>query len=160
MLSALRDNKFRSYQSGNCGLHIHLTRNYFSSLELYKIVKFFESEKHFITSLSQRNNGSTRYCAKNIDNPKHVAKNKYGSDRYRECNLTNDYTIEFRFFRGTTNEAGFLKAIEFCFSFADYVKQVPLNNINKYSFYQFILINKKTYKNLIAFIERRQLCVL
>lgn len=160
ILSTLRDSKFRSYQSGNCGLHIHLTRNYFTNLEVYKIVKFFECEKDFITSLSQRNNGSTHYCQKNIDNPKYIAKNKYGSDRYRECNLTNCETIEFRFFRGTTNEASFLKAIQFCFSFTNWIKQASLNDINKKSYYQFVLNNKKSNKHLIDFIERKKLCVL
>ena len=157
MIELLKDNGFRSYTPATCGLHIHISKDRFSKIEIYKILKFFKDESNYITILSQRNNKGYAYCKKNDGIIVKDAKSRYNNDRFTEVNLTGGQTIEFRFFRGTTNISSFHKAIEFVFGFTNFVKTTPINGMNTINFHSYLNQFPKTYKNLLSFIKSRGL---
>ena len=54
LLVKLKDNGFRSYNTSTCGIHIHITKNYLSGLDIAKLHLFFYQNEDFIAQISQR----------------------------------------------------------------------------------------------------------
>lgn len=163
MLDNLKNNGFRSYNSTTCGMHIHISKNSFSTWHLFRFMQFFNSNKEFITKISQRElnklerwatleNDSDRDIRKKIVNAK---KNKgYNYSRYSAINIQNEKTIEIRIFRGTLFQGSFFKNIEFIDSLFNYTKDVSDINLNDYKKF---VNGKKEYKNLAKFIQLKGL---
>ncbi len=163
MLDNLKNNGFRSYNSSTCGMHIHISKDSFSTWHLFRFMQFFNSNKEFITKISQRElnklerwatleNDSVRDIRKKIVNAK---KNKgYNYSRYSAINIQNEKTIEIRIFRGTLFQGSFFKNIEFIDSLFNYTKDIPEVNLNDYKKF---VNGKKEYKNLAKFIQLKGL---
>ncbi|MCP4648765.1 MAG: hypothetical protein GY853_01615 [PVC group bacterium] len=108
LVEICRDYNAVSHNSGNCGFHIHVNRQYFSNYELSatKICLIFEKLWQHLFLFSKRNN--LNYCHKNEDlgklNKKLVTgikEKNVKQGRYQSVNLIPISTIEFRLWRGT-----------------------------------------------------------
>ena len=54
VMDTLRKLHFRSYDTETCGMHIHISRNAFTLLGIWKLMEFFRRNPKFITRLSRR----------------------------------------------------------------------------------------------------------
>jgi hypothetical protein len=159
-LTTLRDHGFRSYNTSTCGIHIHISKNYLSGLDLAKLHLFFCENEEFIKTISQRNPNNLNQWGKVKKDKKAIydqSKKKGGSERYTAINLQNHNTIEFRIFRGTLNENSYHKNIEFVIAICNFVKVTSLQQLTTDQFYNYVRIDKN-YKNLTKFMEAKQ-CV-
>lgn len=177
ILNLLRSNKYRSYDTRTCGMHIHISKNAFTTWHLYRFMKFFVDNADFVTKISQRKIENLDRWAALTDNPSeyskeytqekllYKAKKKYGNDkRYLAVNLQNDKSVEVRIFRGTLNDSSFFKNIEFVQSVYDYTKSVPDADMSLKSFLTFIKdVNEYPYlrkfiadKNINPFINQNK----
>ena len=132
-----------SYDSGNCGLHIHLNKNFFTEKELQKLVYFFHRNKSFIRRFSQRRSEHIREWADWWDSSE-LAQGR-NSSRYRCINITGS-TVEVRIFRGTLCYDRFLATLQFCDAVSHFVKQYSLAFIMSWS--------RDSWKEFCRFIER------
>jgi len=152
----IRKKGFRSYNTNTCGIHIHLSKNYFSSLHLYKFLTVFYKPENakFILRISQRVKSNFDRWATLCERPNdkniyYKAKNKTGNlERYSAINLQNPHTIEIRIFRGTLNPRSFWKNIEFLQAIIDFTKITSLNEIDEPHFLTFVYNRKQEYINL------------
>lgn len=154
----LRKDGFRSYNTDTCGIHIHLSKNYFGTWHLYKFLKLFYENPKFILRISQRNENNLNHWAtlsqkhyNNNDDESLVykAKNKQGNyERYTAVNLQNQHTIEIRIFKGTLNPRSFWKNIEFVKATVDFTLNATLKDVIVKKFEQFIVKHKSEYINL------------
>ncbi|GAH84174.1 unnamed protein product, partial [marine sediment metagenome] len=102
----LRKVGFKSFDTTTCGMHIHLSKNAFSSLHLYKILKFFYENKDFILKISQRKSSYlNRYATLSSQdfNNSLALKAKWKNqteEKYTAINLLNEPTIEIRVLEG------------------------------------------------------------
>lgn len=117
----LIENGYRAHDAGNCGLHLHFSREWFGDTEaervqnIAKMVIFYDRNFDTLYKLSRRSN--TEYCSRDYSSHDFAqsltdadAENlmdgkKYGS-RYTAVNLTcydRHKTVEFRLGRGTLN---------------------------------------------------------
>ena len=162
MLEYLRNNGFRSFNSTTCGMHIHISKENFTTWQLFRFMSFFNDNKEFIVKLSQRDESKLRKWAslsdENRDELVHktisVKKGKDNFSRYSAINLCNDKTIEIRIFRGTLAQGSFFKNIEFCQALFEYTRDnatVTLKGFKEY------VANKKEFKNLAQFIKLKNL---
>jgi hypothetical protein len=169
ILNQLRSNKYRSYDTKTCGMHIHVSKNAFTTWHLYRFMKFFVDNSDFITKISQRKIENLDRWAALTDNPSesykeyseeqlmYKAKKKSGnSKRYLAVNLQNDKSVEIRIFRGTLNDSSFFKNIEFVQALFDYTKSVPDKDMGLQSFLTFIKDNNE-YPYLRKFIADKNL---
>ena len=111
--------------NGGCGLHFHISRP--SDEVVARIIVIVESFKNEIKKLSRRN--SYRWCNFLTDSGDKTTKMKLQSykyvkdtyckkhfdhdERYHSINLTNDNTIEYRFFNGANNFEEYWGALQF-----------------------------------------------
>ena len=104
---------YTSHNNGQCGLHVHVSRNYFNDSELasMKLVYLFEKFWPEFVTLSRRADFS--YCMRpgellkrnkmTIANMQALKGKANDVGRYQAVNLIPDNTIEFRLWRGTLN---------------------------------------------------------
>jgi hypothetical protein len=177
ILNQLRSNKYRSYDTRTCGMHIHISKNAFTTWHLYRFMKFFVDNSDFVTKISQRKIENLDRWAALTDNPSesykeftqdrlmYKAKKKSGNDkRYLAVNLQNDKSVEVRIFRGTLNDSSFLKNIEFVQAVHDYTKSIPDADMSLKSFLSFIKdVNEYPYlrkfiadKNINPFLNQNK----
>jgi L-rhamnose mutarotase len=169
ILNLLRSNKYRSYDTRTCGMHIHISKNAFTTWHLYRFMKFFVDNSDFVTKISQRKIENLDRWAALTDNPSesykeftqdrlmYKAKKKSGNDkRYLAVNLQNDKSVEVRIFRGTLNDSSFFKNIEFVQAVHDYTKSIPDADMSLKSFLSFIKDNNE-YPYLRKFIADKNI---
>lgn len=132
MLEYLRKNDYTSYDNGHCGLHVHVGRNCFSTLEIYKLRAFFAHNARQIDKFSAREGKNMSYCQfEHLD--KRQVLSTYQQGRYWALNLnTRDHsTVEFRVFRGTLKYDRFMASLKFVYALIDFVKCTGLARLMK-----------------------------
>lgn len=147
----------KSFNTSNCGLHVHCSKKPLSLLTIAKIVVFVNEDKNksFIETIAGRkSNNYSSICKKEYN---HVIKRGTNNrnDRYEAVNLLNKDTIEFRIFKGTLKKESFYKALEFCDAIIRFC--MVANNGISYcrdlnNFIDFVAKSQKTYPHLYAFI--------
>lgn len=158
-LKLLVENGYNSYDANTCGMHIHISKNNFTTWHLYRFLKFFVENKEFITSISQRKIEKLKKWA-NIEDDNdtsliYKAKKKDGNnERYVAINLKNSQTIEIRIFRGTLNFNSFMKNIEFAHSLFMYTKENKDISLEGFKSY---IESSCDYCNLKKFINLKNL---
>lgn len=164
MISGLRKDGYRSYSPGTCGIHIHMSRKAFTTLHLYKFIRFFYDEKHepFIYKISQRDEKSTSGSCqwsghRDMEKTKKWSAVKIKENelsRYTALNCTKS-TIECRIFRGTLNKMSFAKNIEFLVSVYEYTRHESIKNISIEGYLMFLKKSGTEYQNVINFIKAK-----
>lgn len=162
-LTTYRKKGFSSYHE-SCGIHIHLSKNSFTKVHLYKFLKFFydKSNFDFILAISQRTLNKIKHWSKFEDDVSIVnkAKHKQSAEKYQAVNLRHKDTVEIRIFRGNLRKERILKNIEFVLSVFYFTKNNGMNDINLRNYMVFLQKNKKEYGNLLNFITEKEIvCV-
>ncbi len=127
-LTQLQDNGARGYDSGDCGIHVHVTKSAYQPIVWWKAIKFMSKCESQILKFSQRGDNLS-YCR---------IKDVYDYDNGAECNFIKQYprnsntrylalnfgdrqpTGEFRIFRSTTHHERFWASIEFSYGLIDF----------------------------------------
>ena len=143
-----------SYKTTTCGIHIHISKEAFTTLHLLKFLTFFYNSPEFILKVSQRTQSKFKdWCSLEDDESLVLkAKTKNNIERHTAVNLQNVNTVEVRIFRGTLNYKSFYKNLEFCKSVYDYTKECSLQNVRLRDYLVFIENRKKEYENLVNFL--------
>jgi len=147
-----------SFNTSNCGLHIHCSKKPLSLLTIAKIVVFVNDDKNqpFVELIAGRKaNTYSTYQKKGHSEAVKYIGNLGRASRYEAVNLVNKDTIEFRIFKGTLKRESFYKAIEFCdalIKFCDTAIHGITYCRNKENFIDFVVKRQKDYPHLYAFI--------
>ena len=164
-----------SWNTGTCGLHVHISRAPLSPLTIAKVVKFINSSRtrHNITSLAGRKTAHGLYRTQDyarlaVKDWYDVGKKyvKYNKDeylcgrsfRYQAVNLTNEHTIEIRIFRGTLSYDHIMANLEFCDAVVRWAMNVSARETENWSsFWSFAKENSKRYSHFLAFMRKKHL---
>ena len=156
-----------SYRTGTCGIHIHLSRDYFTTKHLERFLQMIYCQSSFTYFISQRNSGALSQWARLYDRyndnkrytkraiKEKVQKDRYSHERYEAVNLSNTHTIELRLFRGTLNQTAFWKNIEYVQALVEFTKDAN-NKLTLSKFLNYIAENKDDYCNLQKWIVKRR----
>lgn len=139
------NNGFTSHNARTCGLHVHVSRNFFGSdeteqdLAIAKLIMLIDKFWDNVTKFSRRGQSElNRWAHKNdidikendlVDEIKEKMNSQKSQGRYHAINLCNYSTIEFRLFRGTLRYETFIATLQFVQTMCLYAKSVSLNDI-------------------------------
>jgi hypothetical protein len=173
MLVGLQEN-FRTDQYDeeqeryNCSLHVHMSKNAFSSGHLYKFVKFFYKVhlRRFIQNVSGReSNFYCRYDPRDNIGVTKMAKEKGNpsGERYSVINMVGGHwheergiesqTVEYRLFAGTLEPIVFHKNFEFLMAAYEFTRDASMTMITQRNFFSYLKKNSNRFVNLINFIN-------
>ena len=168
ILKWLKKAKCTSYESGRCGLHIHMNRDFFQSLDIAKLRIFFTKNKEKLRKFSERQGQGEKYCNYESFELRKFLRNKNQEGRYWAFNLnTNKNTVELRLFRGTLDERRFIASMQFADAIAHFVKAIGLNSLiigersykdNSWKLFYDWTKSKKRYTQLVQYLEKENLC--
>lgn len=142
----------RSWTTGRCGMHVHISKSGLSSLQLGKMLCFLNepANERMIVKIAGRR--SERWCQ--------IAKKKisdcnHPQERYVALNITR-HTAEVRIFKGTLSMAGFFKNLEFCEALVKFTAPAERSIADATHYGAFCRwLSYKDYPNLYAFLVRK-----
>jgi hypothetical protein len=128
-----------SYMRATCGIHIHMSKECFSSLSLGKFCTFINSKENqpFIERIAQR--GANKYNERpptKVSNGKsrgvYIDEHGKRHGKYTSVNLTKPNTVEVRIFKGTLAYPQVMKNFEFLHALHKYVTFYASNKTLSY----------------------------
>lgn len=166
----------RSWDSGNCGMHVHIDSRAFTPLALGKFLQFYNdpANARFIRSIAGRHpdtDSQARAYAARVEcsqpNPANIKKTA-GQSRYRLVNLTNltnaeqqrlavearrdskgaYSTVELRIFRGTLKKERLLAQLEFAHASVQFCRAAGMHQLNGPGFLTWLGSVAGQYKHL------------
>jgi len=155
----LRDNNCTSHDNKRCGFHVHASKEHFSTLALYKMLKFAKNNQELLKTISQRTEGQlNQWASLNDEQPTiQKARDKRSDNRYTAFNLTRD-TVECRIFRGNIRIDRIMKNLEFYHALISFTSDASLKDATKkWLFLRFVENKKKEYPNLCAFLKGKNI---
>lgn len=145
---------------GSCGIHIHTSRNAYTTAQLYKKIKFTYKKynREFIMGISGREKENEYFRFRKVDE-EHVpliAKMKclQSHERHSAINLQTNSTVEDRIFASTTRSSIFFKNLEFVHAVYYFSRDYSMKKTNWEDFLDYISTKPKTYANLHAYIRQ------
>ncbi len=163
ILKKLRQTGCRSYNTGTCGMHVHVSRDAFTPTELLRLQRLSYNAPELILRLSRRRASNLNQWARprdsNISEQVALASGRQGHkrDRYAAINVTEG-TVEIRIFRGTCDTDGFFSNLEAVQSLVDFCK-TPIGVFPKaVQYLDFVGRNHASYPNLVKTILKEIPC--
>lgn len=139
-----------------CGMHIHMTKIAFTTLHLFKFLKFITHKPNFITKIAERPlNKYSKALTKSqlAGDAKKKFKEKCDENRKVAVNITNPDTVELRFFANVDSVDGMFKNLEFAHSLFYFTKHISLKQSCDVATYtRYVSDNQKKYPNLAKFL--------
>ncbi len=123
LVMAERYKDLRAWDTETCGLHVHVSREVLTTLQVGRILMFVNhpDNKQFIQKIAGRNEAKyCKYFPKKPSDSLHPETGDYNEKRRVAVNVQNPGTIEFRIFRGTINPKHIIRNIEFCDALCDF----------------------------------------
>lgn len=146
--------RVRSWDSGRCGMHVHVNRKWLSQLQLGKMLVFVNHPRNqgFVSMIAGRTSNTwARYKEKKISDVKRY------DERYVALNIGPN-TAEFRIFRGNVMTAGFVKNLEFVRALVEFTAPSGRSIAEATSHKAFVSwVCPKTYPALYDFLAHKGL---
>lgn len=174
VLTKLKSEGYRSWNTTSCGLHVHVSRTAFGtgddpwnrgitagtrekiilarqSHELRFMKLIYDNQRQVERIAGRSNNNYARFS----DKGRLVRKVKYGEQdngRYSAINTENDATIEVRVFKGSLRKERVLSALEFVTASVEYTRDLKVTAKNQaltwLAFTGYVSSNLEAYPNL------------
>lgn len=167
-----KDYEARSWDTDTCGLHIHLSRDGFSSgAHLHRFIAFVYKNAPHMMKFAGRKTRFARfndvYTFDEYDRPVFSIKHKVGNpdrnhtERYSAVNTQNPNTIELRFFRGTMNTSSVLSALDLAQAMVEYTRELRLDDVKLGAlswdwFADYVVSNNGLYPDLYSRLDKIQ----
>lgn len=154
-----------------CGIHIHISRDALTPLQLGKIITFMGEDRNieFIKQIAGRT--SDRYAPfkkKKISDGRVLVQigtgrgGLLGEDNHFSAvnvNTQGKPTVEFRVFRSNVAKAGFFKNLEFVHALTNWCATVSMKDLNVSNFIVWVASNPGNYENLVAWLRKKKYIV-
>lgn len=142
----------RSWYSGKCGIHIHISKKAFSLGHMERFTSFIYSEDNFsfIQEIAGRS-GNSYARGQNLANTlkgrlEHLANR--GWEKYSLINTRLENTIEVRCFRGNVKKEGFFKCLEFIDALYRFTRDSKMTGSTKEEFFEWLETHDYGYGHL------------
>lgn len=151
VITELRDDGFRSWDTDTCGFHVHVSRTAFgwnpvlrkqegrTEAHMLRFTKLIYDNQYHVRKIAGR---SSSQWASFDDAGRLVQKIKHGhqtNGRYSAVNTNNSHTLEVRVFRGSMRIERIRAYIEFVHSAVEYTRNLsvsPNNNTLIWGYYR------------------------
>jgi hypothetical protein len=150
---------YKADDDHRCGMHISMSRRYFTKLEEYKVYRLVTSDMAGI--ISGRDVPFSNYCRKDdYYNPGRFfyknRKDKRNNDKFCALGMSTNSRLEVRIFQGTTKRDILYKNLQFCHAVATFAKQSSVADGTK-ELTNYIISNDNQYPQLINYMKEKEL---
>jgi len=160
-ISKLQQAGARSWNTGTCGLHVHINKTAFkNNSHIWRFTNLVLYNRHQSTRLAGRNDNQWASFTKEYKQVGKILKGDLDPERYTAVNLRNMETIEVRMFRGSLHEPRIRAALEFVNANFEYTKPLTSYDVLKndamswWSFTAWVEQNQSTYPHLMQYLTK------
>lgn len=150
--------KFRAFDVKGYGLHVHIDRSVFNVTSEEKLNLFINHplNAEFIMDIAQRY--SAQWAKLQPTGVSTVLQSNRQDDKYIGLNFQHSNTLEFRFFKSTTNIHSVMRSLEFvdaCYRFVKY--KATFNTLDYPSFVKMVVSNEyhNDYPRLVRWMVEK-----
>ncbi len=150
-----------SYSRNSTGVHIHISRDTLTKLQILRIVSFINNEMNFnyVSRIAGREYFNNQFAETNFKNQSVLELDTYFknypnliySHKYSAVNLSKKSTVELRIFKGNIRFDVLNRYVEFTDCLINFVKNTPVSYNCYVKFLKFVDDNKKKYPFLYSF---------
>jgi len=140
--------KARSWDSGTCGLHIHVSRKAFADgRHTHRFIEFIYRNSDMMMKFGGRKSTYARFNDAwgfdEFDKPIFTLEGKggeslQGGEKYSAVNTLKRATLELRFFRGTTNTEGVKASLGLVHAMVNYTRELNEAMADWYDWQEFV----------------------
>ena len=133
-----RDHYMRSWDTENCGFHIHISRAGFNGgAHLHRFLQLIYGNAEMMAKMGGRKSNdyadwSDVWKKDDYGIPHRSYANKVKGNYSARCsavNTTNEHTIELRFFRGTMNKSSILAHLDLAHACVEYTRDLRSKDV-------------------------------
>lgn len=159
-----------SHTTTTCGMHIHMSLDAFTRLQLFKLMELLRRNKDFVLSITGRTQAQLDRWAY-LDQyewscEKAATKSQAGNDRHSAINLATGVTMELRIFRGTLDPTEFWRNVEIAECLYVFTRDFSMNQMDAHVLYNYVQDHRQQYPRFAASLKgeryepkRRTSCV-
>lgn len=116
--------KMETTIGNHVGMHVHVGKNILTDEQIYKLNYFVFRNSEFVTIVGERE--PTEYCAA-MENADNCLGQFYNADwhKRRMLNIVRPTTVEFRFFKSTSDLNTFIKNMQFAIAMVRFAQEHP-----------------------------------
>ena len=140
----------------NCGMHVHISKDRFTRLEVYKLVRFLYGNLFFTERVSNRNEDRFRTNASVYGESKKdlLVKSRAKRGGGRKClNLNPEFSMELRMFDSVDNYDVFMQNMEFCESLCRFVKVASMQHLWPNLYMDYVSKHSKTFPRIDKYLQ-------
>lgn len=142
MLRKAISSGFQSNNCSNCGIHIHVNKDYFTTQEIHKLDALVNLYSKIFRRFARRR---THYANYDIHKSQESLGRNNNDDRYSCLNFENEHTIEWRIFKGNLKYESIMALLELIQGVSDFIKQEEITIDMLYNHKDLIPIKLKTF---------------
>ena len=148
----------KSWNTDTTGMHIHISRNHLTQLNIGKLLVFINDSKNeeFVNHIAGRN--SDQWAKKS---PKKILDCVQSSEKYEAVNMSHRNTIEFRIFKGNLAKQGLFRVMEFVHALVGFSKTTSMTKLSYKDFIKYMELpqNRSEYKIFYGWLTRKSYCI-
>ena len=148
----------KSWNTDTTGMHIHISRNHLSQLDIGKLLVFINDNKNedFVNHIAGRN--SDQWAKKSN---KKISDALLSSEKYEAVNMSHRNTIEFRIFKGNLAKQGMFRVMEFVHALVGFSKTTSMTKLSYKDFIKYMELpqNRSEYKIFYGWLTRKSYCI-
>ena len=168
MMKTLRAMGYRSWNSGRCGMHVHISRQPMSEVHQLKWLRFIYGSTNLAMCIGRRGYNDPnlkKYSPFDREDRSQMMRKitrniNPGSDsHYAAINATRASTLEARFMRGTLSSRGFRKNVEFIQSTWEFARLYGIATANEMNYLEWLRSPEPSlrFPTVLNYIERNYL---
>tara|TARA_R110001592_G_scaffold18825_1_gene77955 strand:+ start:1162 stop:2370 length:1209 start_codon:yes stop_codon:yes gene_type:complete len=148
----------KSWNTDTTGMHIHISRNHLTQLDIGKLLVFINDYKNeeFVNHIAGRN--SDQWAKKSS---KKISDAVNSSEKYEAVNMSHRNTIEFRIFKGNLAKQGLFRVMEFVHALVGFSKTTSMTKLSYKDFIRYMELpqNRSEYKIFYGWLTRKSYCI-
>ena len=148
----------KSWNTDTTGMHIHISRNHLTQLDIGKLLVFINDYKNeeFVNHIAGRN--SDQWAKKSS---KKISDAVNSSEKYEAVNMSHRHTIEFRIFKGNLAKQGLFRVMEFVHALVGFSKTTSMTKLSYKDFIRYMELpqNRSEYKIFYGWLTRKSYCI-
>jgi hypothetical protein len=148
----------KSWNTDTTGMHIHISRNHLTQLDIGKLLVFINDSKNeeFVNHIAGRN--SDQWAKKSN---KKISDAVHSSEKYEAVNMSHRNTIEFRIFKGNLAKQGLFRVMEFVHALVGFSKTTSMTKLSYKDFIKYMELpqNRSEYKIFYGWLTRKSYCI-
>jgi len=148
----------KSWNTDTTGMHIHISRNHLTQLDIGKLLVFINDYKNeeFVNHIAGRN--SDQWAKKSS---KKISDAVHSSEKYEAVNMSHRHTIEFRIFKGNLAKQGMFRVMEFVHALVGFSKTTSMTKLSYKDFIKYMELpqNRSEYKIFYGWLTRKSYCI-